>query len=136
MLFAIAVFGCFIAAMGLVGIVLPTALVRFLQSFWARPSGMYWAIGFRLVLGGLLIFAGPESRYPLTLQTLGVITVAAAVAVPLLGYLRLAQFVEWWARQPPWLVRTWGLVAVAFGAFLVYAAMDVPYAQDAPLPGP
>lgn len=127
MLIALAVFGCFIIALGIVGLAAPAALVRFVQSFWSTPAGMYWAIGFRLALGGLLFFAAPESRFPRGLQVLGVIVLAAALTVPVLGYLRLAQYAQWWADQPRWAVQAMGLLFVLFGALLVYASVDGGY---------
>ncbi len=135
MLIAVAIFGCFIIALGFVGVAAPTALVRFVQSLWATPAGMYWAIGFRLTLGGVLLVAAPESRFPRTLQVLGVASMAAAIAVAALGYLRLAQFAEWWADQPQAVIRALAVVAVLFGAFLVYAAVEGPSGIETPLPG-
>ena len=132
MLIAVAVFGCFIIALGIVALAAPAALVRFVERFWATPNGMYWAIGFRLVLGCLLFFAAPESRFPRTLQVLSVIIVAAAIGVAALGYLRLAQFIQWWADQPKWVVQSMGLLAVLLGAFLVYASVDGRYRTPQP----
>lgn len=124
MLIAVAIFGCFIIALGVIALTAPAALVRFVERFWATPAGMYWAIGFRLALGVLLILAAPESRFPRGMQIFGMVVLAAAIAIPILGYVRLSQYAQWWAEQPKWVVQSMGLLAALLGVLLVWASVD------------
>ena len=78
---------------------------------------------FVLALGVLLLAAASSTRFPWAIGALGVLSLAAAVSLPLLGYERLREFVDWWMARPQGFVRGWSLAACGFGAFLVWAAL-------------
>jgi hypothetical protein len=117
----VAVFGAVIVGMGIVGFVRPSAIVGFVQFFMKSRSGLYWAMGSRIVLGLLLLAVASESRFPRTLQVPGVISLVAAAISPIVGLERLQRLVQWWSERPPVLVRVWSLIALVLGAFLIHA---------------
>jgi hypothetical protein len=117
----VGVLGVVIAGLGILGIVRPGDLVRFVSVAWRSPSGLYLAIAVRLILGIVLIAAASSSRFPDALRILGALSIITAVLVPILGSERVRAFVEWWAGRPSGFIRAWATLAVAFGAFLVYA---------------
>ena len=90
--------------------------------FWLHGTRLYGAAAVRLVFGTLLIVAAPETRMPAVVQALGVLTIATAVAVPLVGLARLHAFVRWTLERPPLVLRLGSLVGAALGAFLIYVA--------------
>jgi len=117
----VAVFGAFVLALGLFGLVRPEGLTGFVKRAWATRRGLYLAVALRLGLGIALLLAAPRSNAPLALAILGWLSLLSAALAPILGYARLLAFVEWWAQRPATFVRGWSLVACGFGAFLIYA---------------
>jgi len=117
----VTLFGAAIAGLGMLGFVRPRKFVNFVESIWQSRRGLYWAIGLRVVLGLLLLAAASESRFPQVLRVLGAISLVAAATSPLVGFVRLRRFVQWWSDRSTGLVRIWSLVTVGFGMFLVYA---------------
>ena len=118
----VVLFGVAVGLLGMVGVVRPTRLIRFVETMWQSPTGFRLAIVLRLVLGVVLIIAAPDCRFPQVIRILGIFSLVAAAAAAALGHERLRSFVEWWVGRPPVFVRGWSLVAFAFGCFLVYAA--------------
>ncbi|MFQ5591998.1 MAG: hypothetical protein ACE5HE_12600 [Phycisphaerae bacterium] len=113
--------GILIGALGIVGLVRPGGLIRFVSGFWQTRQGLWLAIIVRLVLGVALIGAAAGSRFPDALGILGILSLVAVVVALSLGYERLRTFVQWWAARPSAFIRAWGLVASVLGVFLVYA---------------
>ena len=117
----IILFGILMAGSGLVLMVRPSLIIDFIEvrdeSAWLYAFG----IGVRLLLGLLLVQLADQSRYPLVVEILGWISLAAALFLAVLGFSRFTRFMRWiMEKTKPW-SRVAGLFAVAFGAFLVYA---------------
>ncbi len=119
----VALFGALIAAFAATGVVSPSTLLRAVSSVWSDGRGMWFAVAVRLVLGALLIVAAPDCRFPAAVRVLGIISIAAAGVLPLIGTKRVNTLVSWWTARPSSFIRAWSLFGVAFGAFLVYAAL-------------
>ena len=54
-------------------------------------------------------------------QAIVELALVAAVGLVPMGAERLDAFVRWWSERAGGLLRAWAVVAVAFGALLVYA---------------
>ncbi|MDD2770254.1 MAG: hypothetical protein PHT19_16135 [Methylococcus sp.] len=119
----VALFGILIVSFGTFGLVKPAGFIRFARDFWATPQGVNYAAALRLALGFALVLAADQSAYPRTLAALGYLSLAGAGIVLLLGHARLSQIVEWWAQRPESVIRLWGLIALAFGFFLLSAIL-------------
>lgn len=121
----VAIFGAVIAVLGVVGAVFP-GVMKAMARYFKKPGSVYFAAAFRLVLGTLLIVAGPYCRLEYHSQQIvrlfGVLTFAAGVLLLLLGSHRLAAFIDWWMAKPTLFLRLWALVAVALGTYLMYAS--------------
>lgn len=87
-------------------------------SRWRSPRRL--AAGFRLVFGAALWLSAPESRHPLVLRGVAVVSLAAALSVPLLGASRAEAFVGWWSSRSAAFIRCWSFVAVVFGLYLLW----------------
>ena len=74
----------------------------------------------RVVLGAVLIAVAPDCRAPLVIRVVGVISIVAAVALVIVGRVRLDAFIEWWLGRPARL-RVSATAAIAFEVLLVYA---------------
>ena len=75
------------------------------------------AIGIALVL-----YAG-QSQFPLTLQILGWIAIAAGVILALVPQAKFEQLIKWAFDRFRKYTRAAALIAVLFGAFLIYAVV-------------
>ena len=111
----VALLGGAITLLGLVGIVRPRSLIRFVQTVWQSPKGLYLAIGLRVVFGLILMAAASESRFPATFRFLGIISLVAAAVSLALGFARLQKFVGWWTDRSPGFTRGWSICPPSHG---------------------
>ena len=123
MTLVVALLGGAITLLGLVGIVRPSSLIRFVQTVWQSPRGLHLAIGLRVVFGLILLAAASESRFPATFRILGIISLVAAAVSLALGFARLRKFVGWWVDRSPGFTRGWSIVSAGFGSFLIYGVL-------------
>lgn len=114
--------GVFIVLVGAWGVLAPDRITAFVDRF-GSAGGLWFAAAIRLVLGLALWFAAPVSRAPMLLQALGVIAIVAAAVIPLMGVDRFKAMISWWAALSPAVQRLWSLVAVAFGALILWALL-------------
>ena len=121
MQYMIITFGAVIAMAGLVMVIAPQMLLGMLQKNASKSLLFAFAVIVRLVLGALLIAYASKSAFPLTLQFLGWIAVAAAVAMLVAGRERLGRLIGWVISVASRYVRPAGILTVLFGAFLIYA---------------
>ncbi len=117
----VALFGIVIATLGILGLVRPDNLIRLVSAPWQSPTGLYLAVAVQLMLGAALLAVASTSGFSGVLRTLGVISITAAVLAPIVGLEPLREFVQWCVARPAAFTRAWSLVALIFGAFLVYA---------------
>ncbi len=116
----VSVLGVLIAAIGLLGVAKPKSLID-LAAYWRNPTRFWVAVLFRLILGVVLLFAAPTCRLPMLVRVVGILAIVAAVGILALGPTRLDAFIRWWLVRSPAFIRSWALIAVAFGVLLIYA---------------
>jgi hypothetical protein len=122
MAWLIALFGLVIAIIGVIGITCPERFISAMMKW--QPRSLYLAaIGIRLVIGGLFIYAAASTRFPRVINVLGIVAIVAAVLVALLGPRRLESLMQWWFRQPLWVIRVSCSVTFLFGGFLIYCGL-------------
>jgi hypothetical protein len=114
--------GVVIVLMGAWGFIAPGRLTDFVSSL-ASKGGLVLAVAIRVVAGVAFWFAAPESRAPLLLQTLGVLAIVAAVVLVLTGPGRYKALLDSWGTLPLTGQRIWCLIAVAFGAVILWALL-------------
>lgn len=122
MTLAVAVFGLFVAALGLVGLFSPERLLAVVTDAQSR-LGLYGIAGLRLLIGAALLLAAPMSRAPLYLTVLGGLSLVSAAVTPLVGARRLEAILDWWRARSRGAVRAWSGFVLCFGASLVWAAL-------------
>jgi hypothetical protein len=108
----------FAAGVGALGLASPAGMIR-LVSAWQPESGLWAASVIRLAFGIALWAAATGSRFPAALKVLSVVSVASAVALPLMGVSRFKSILAWWARQSPVFMRIWSAAALLMGLFLI-----------------
>lgn len=114
--------GAFVMLVGVWGVLAPSRMVDFVKRFGSK-GGLVFAVVVRVIVGLALWFAAPSSRAPLLLQVLAVLAIVAAVALPLMGLERFKALLLWWTKLSPAKQRLNSLVAVAFGAAILWALL-------------
>jgi hypothetical protein len=106
------------------GISSPEKLMTFATTTLDQRWGIYIAVIVRLILGAAMIGVAPASSFPIAFQTLGWITIAAAVALAVAGRERVRGFLAWWTKRfSASTNRLWLLFGIGFGAFLVFGVL-------------
>lgn len=79
------------------------------------------AVVARLVIGALLLSQYSESKFPLTIEFLGWLSIAAAIILAAIGRRNFKRFMTWALSLLKPYGRIGGVFAAAFGVFLIYA---------------
>lgn len=121
MITLIIIFGLLTALAGVVIVINPETIFGYLKKNVHKSSVHFLAVVLRLVLGILLIQYADVSRFPLAIQILGWLSIAAAVALAAIGRRGFQALMAWAFGMINRYGHIAGLVALAIGAFLVYA---------------
>ena len=114
------VIGVLVILAGAIGLAAPELLLKVGRSA-LTPGVLYAIAALRIALGLVFVLAARASRAPRTLRVLGVIVVIAGLTTPWFGVARSRALMDWWAGAGlPFMRLAFG-VAMAIGAFLVYA---------------
>jgi hypothetical protein len=108
-------------AAGLVISINPEYVFGFLRNHFERIELYILAIGVRLLLGVLLIYLSGVSRFPLAIEIIGWISIIAALVFLVIGRAKFNKLMSWVLSLVKPLGRVGGVIAMAFGVFLVYA---------------
>jgi hypothetical protein len=117
----IILFGVLITMAGIVIIINPETLFGFLRNNSEKLVLQVLAVGARVVLGLLLIYQSSESRYPLVIEVIGWISLAAALFLAVIGRRNFSRLMSWALSFVKPYGRLGGILAAAFGVFLVHA---------------
>jgi hypothetical protein len=117
----IIIFGLMTLLAGVIIVVNPEFIFGILRKNLEKVSLQVLAIGLRVVIGLLLILYAGESRYPTIIEILGWLSIAAAVALSVIGRRRFQSLMTWALSLLKPYGRVGGLFAMAFGGFLVHA---------------
>ena len=116
----VSILGVLIWLIGFIGLARPDLLTTMIGN-WQGPSRFYTAVSVRLVLGVVLIAVAPQCKLQTLVFVFGVISIAAAVTIAILGRKRLDAFIVWWLSCSKSLVRISAVFAMTVGALLMYA---------------
>jgi hypothetical protein len=117
----IIIFGVLTLLAGLVIIVNPETLFGLFTRHIDEPWLHITAVVVRLVLGVLLIVQADVSRFPLVIEVIGWISIVAAVFFAVIGRDNFKRIIAWALSLQKTYGRVGGVLAVGFGAFLVYS---------------
>ena len=116
-------FGAATCVVGALGIYAPNRLIEAVKSIWGKRWGIYAAVIVRILLGALLIFAAPDTRFPVVFKGLGWLSIIAAFLIPTVGRTRLDRFMNWFAALSISVLRLWLVFGIAWGGFLIYCVI-------------
>jgi hypothetical protein len=114
-------FAIMIAVAGIVLMLSPSVVMDFIESNGEKAWIYISAIVVRALLGWVMIQQSMHSKFPLTIEIIGWLMLFAALLLLVLGRSRFTRLIRWLLTRLRQLSRLAGLVALAFGAFLVYA---------------
>ncbi len=117
----IALFGVLICLGGLTILILPEKFKNIMNRWTGQPRFLF-AVIIRVVLGAILLSEAANLKFPLAMKIIGAISILAAVVLLLVGQERMDRFTDWWMKQSDKLLRVSSVLAIAFGAFFIYAA--------------
>ena len=117
----IIIFGALTCLGGMVIVVNPQVVFGLLQKNYAKIELQIVAVALRLILGVILIVQSADSKYPFVIEIIGWLSIVAAVFFIVIGRNNFLKIMSWALSQVKTLGRIGGVIASAFGAFLIYA---------------
>ena len=103
--------------LGLTGVLWPEGLMQ-LATYAHSRSGLYVLAVARIVLGGLLFFAGSATRTPKTIRVIGLVMVIAGIVTALISPEHALEMKDWWIARGPDMLRIAACVPLAVGLFI------------------
>ncbi len=116
----IIVFGVLTLLAGIAILINPEVIFGFLRNHVDKLGLHILAVAGRVVLGILLIVQSGVSKFPVAMEIIGWLAIAAAVGLGVMGRHNFKRLMSW-ALSLKRFSRVGGVIAAAFGAFIVYA---------------
>ena len=101
----------------------PTLFTDTMRRFSGATFLHVFAVVVRLGLGIVLILYANQSRFPLALQIIGGITIAAGVILAVISRARFKRLMTWALDRFANYARAAAVVTLLFGGFLIYAVL-------------
>lgn len=117
----IIIFGALTLLAGIVIIINPEVIFGFLRNNLDKLVLHILAVVIRLVLGALLIYQSNISKFPFVIEVIGWLSIVAAIFLAVMGRRNFNRLMSWALSLSKPFGRVGGVLAAAFGAFLIYA---------------
>ncbi|MBI9059757.1 MAG: hypothetical protein JEZ01_18480 [Labilibaculum sp.] len=117
----IKLFGILIILAGISLLIKPEIILAWIENNMESTALYVTAIVARLALGVLFILAAKESFYPLAIKVFGYLFIAAAFILFIIGQGSFKEFINSLIPHVNPYAPIVGVLAIAFGAFLIYA---------------
>jgi len=121
MILLIIMFGALTLLAGIVIVINPEVIFGFLRNNLDKLVLHILAVVIRLVLGALLIYQSNISKFPFVIEVVGWLSIVAAISLVIMGRRNFNRLMSWALSLSRSIGRVGGIIAVAFGAFLIYA---------------
>jgi hypothetical protein len=127
--YMVAVIAALPMAISALGVIAPERLVAIVTD-WPPDTRLYVAVGTRLVIGVVFVAGASKCRVPAVIYGVGILALAAALLLVLLGEPHLDALIRWWSQQPALTIRAWCVLAGLVGALVLYAALPSAQADE------
>ena len=117
----IIIFGILTLLAGIIIIINPDIFFGLLKKYTEKLSTQILVIVLRLALGILFIYQSGVSKFPLVIEIIGWLFIVSAIFFTLIGHNNFKRIISWALSLAEPVGRAGGVVAVCFGAFLIYA---------------
>ena len=118
---AVVVFGILIALEGILLLVKPQIYGK-VAGFFAKGKLVYIAALLKVAFGVFMLVAAMSCDRQLIMIVMGLIAGGAGVTMLGLGQGKLKKIFEWWSSRPKFVIRILGILAMAIGGLILYAA--------------
>jgi len=117
----IIIFGALTLLAGIVIVINPEVIFGFLRNNLGKLVLHILAVVVRLVIGALLIDQSSVSKFPFVIEIIGWLSIVAAIIMAVMGRRNFNRLMSWALSLSKPYGRVGGILAVAFGGFLIYA---------------
>ncbi len=117
----IIIFGALTLLAGIVIVINPEVIFGFLRNNLGKLVLHILAVVVRLVIGALLIYQSSVSKFPFVIEIIGWLSIVAAIIMAVMGRRNFNRLMSWALSLSKPYGRVGGILAVAFGGFLIYA---------------
>ena len=117
----IIIFGALTLLAGIAIVINSEVIFGFLRNNLDKLLLHIIAVAVRLVLGALLIYQSNISKFPFVIEVIGWLSIVAAIFLAVMGRRNFNRLMSWALSLSKPFGRVGGILAVAFGAFLIYA---------------
>ena len=121
MIVLIIIFGALTLLAGIVIVINPEVIFGFLRNNLDKLVVHILAVLVRLVLGVFLIYQSNVSKFPFVIEIIGWLSIVAAIFLAVMGRRNFNRLMSWALSFVKPFGRVGGVLAAAFGAFLIYA---------------
>ena len=120
MLILVRLFGVVIVGMG-VAFLLKPKLYRQYVAFWEKGRRLYVGAILAILIGVVFLLAATQCRLVGAILALGILSLAKGIILFTLGQEKIKSMLKWWQARSLLALRLMGLIAIAFGALLLYS---------------
>lgn len=113
--------GALILLAGFIIVINPELIFGYLRRNLDKPALQAVAVVVRLLIGALLVHQSDLSKYPLAIEILGWLSIIAAATLALMGRRNFLRLMSWALEILKPYGRLGGVLAAAFGGFLIHA---------------
>ena len=117
----IIIFGALTLLAGIIIVIKPEFIFGFLRNNIDKLQLHILAFVVRLILGVLLIYQSNASKFPFVIEIIGWLSIVAAIFLAVMGRRNFTRLMTWALSLLKPFGRVGGVLAAAFGAFLIYA---------------
>ena len=108
---------------GLIILINPDIIFGLLRRNLESLSLHILAVVLRVILGLALIVCAAASKFPTAILIVGWVSIIAAAVLAIVGRQNFKRLMSWVLGLAPYVGRIGGLLAILFGAFLIYAVV-------------
>lgn len=116
----IIIFGALTLLAGIIIIIDPEKIFGLFNKHTEKLELQILAVVVRLAIGALLIYQSGSSKYPLVIEIIGWLSLVAAIFFTVIGRNNFNRIISWALSLAKPIGRVGGILAVYFGAFLIY----------------
>lgn len=117
----ILILGVLIGAVGIVLLLRPDIMKRFME-FFKQGKRIYLAALLRLALAVIFLLGARECDITWVIAVLGILFLISGLLILILGPEKIRRLFDWCEKQPVLLLRVMSLIALAIGAIIIYSA--------------
>ena len=121
MLIAVRVVGILIVGMG-VAFLLKPKLYKQYVAFWQPGKRLYLGAILAILFGVVFLLATTQCRLVGFILAMGILSLAKGIILFTLGQEKIKSTLKWWQGRSLLVLRLMALIAIAFGALLIYSA--------------